>query len=43
MIKVSGVTKHFDDFKVLDDIYLEVPKAPYMVWLVQMVREKQLF
>ena len=27
MIKVSGVTKHFDDFKVLDDIYIEVPKG----------------
>ena len=27
MIKVSGVTKHFDDFKVLDSFYLEVPKG----------------
>ena len=27
MIKVSGVDKHFDDFKVLDSFYLEVPKG----------------
>ena len=27
MIKVSGVDKHFDDFKVLDNFYLEVPKG----------------
>ena len=27
MIKVSGVTKHFDDFKVLDNIYMEVGKG----------------
>ncbi len=27
MIKVSGVTKYFDDFKVLDDIYMEVRKG----------------
>ncbi len=27
MIKVAGVTKHFDDFKVLDDVYIEVPKG----------------
>lgn len=27
MIRVAGVTKHFDDFKVLDDFYLEVPKG----------------
>ncbi len=27
MIKVSGVTKHFDDFKVLDNFHLEVPKG----------------
>lgn len=27
MIKVSGVDKHFDDFKVLDNFYLEAPKG----------------
>ena len=27
MIKVSGVTKYFDDFKVLDNIYMEVRKG----------------
>ena len=27
MIKVSNVTKHFDDFKVLDDFSLEVQKG----------------
>lgn len=27
MIKVSGVDKYFDDFKVLDNFYLEVPKG----------------
>ena len=27
MIKVSNVTKHFDDFKVLDDFSLEVKKG----------------
>ncbi len=27
MIKVKGVTKFFDDFKVLDDVYMEVRKG----------------
>ena len=27
MIKVSGVDKHFDDFKVLDNFYLEAPRG----------------
>ncbi len=27
MIKVKGVTKYFDDFKVLDDVYMEVRKG----------------